>query len=206
MSNYDILSEKENLGKELFLNRVEKICKFGYDSKVPIFIDAEESWIQDIIDEISVKMMKKFNLQETWIFNTLQLYRKDRLAYLHKILSDSRKNNYFLGLKLVRGAYHEQEIKRAKEMNYSCPVFTKKEDTDRDYNLAIKLCIDNIDKIGGVISGIESGYFQKEIADSASLYNNKIENKDRIIVGVNEFVKEDEKIDIPILEISDEVQ
>ena len=65
---------------------------------------------------------------------------------------------------------------------------------------------DNIDKIGGVISGIESGYFQKEIADSASLYNNKIENKDRIIVGVNEFVKEDEKIDIPILEISDEVQ
>ena len=65
---------------------------------------------------------------------------------------------------------------------------------------------DNIDKIGGVISGIESGYFQKEISDSASLYNNKIENKDRIIVGVNEFVKEDEKIDIPILEISDEVQ
>ena len=65
---------------------------------------------------------------------------------------------------------------------------------------------DDIEKIGGVISGIESGYFQKEIADSATIYNNKIENKERIMVGVNDFIKENEKIDIPILEISDEVQ
>ena len=64
----------------------------------------------------------------------------------------------------------------------------------------------NIEKIGGVISGIESGYFQKEIADSATIYNNKIENKERVMVGVNDFIKENEKIDIPILEISDEVQ
>ena len=64
----------------------------------------------------------------------------------------------------------------------------------------------DINKIGGVISGIESGYFQKEIADSATLYNNKVENNERIVVGVNNFVKENEKIDIPILEISDEVQ
>ena len=65
---------------------------------------------------------------------------------------------------------------------------------------------DYIDEIGGVIKGIELGYFQREIADSASIYNNKIENKERFIVGVNNFVKEDETIDIPILEITDKVQ
>jgi len=147
MSNKENLSDKENLGKELFLNRVEKICKCGYDSKVPIFIDAEESWIQNTIDSITIEMMQKYNKEEAWIYNTLQMYRNDRITYLKAILTDIKKNNYFVGLKLVRGAYHEQEIKRAKQMNYSCPVHTKKKDTDRDYNLAIKLCIDNIDRI-----------------------------------------------------------
>jgi methylmalonyl-CoA mutase N-terminal domain/subunit len=70
----------------------------------------------------------------------------------------------------------------------------------------VNIYFDDIDKIGGVINGIESGYFQKEIADAASVFNKKIENDERYIVGVNKFLKEDEKIDIPILEITDEVQ
>ena len=65
---------------------------------------------------------------------------------------------------------------------------------------------EHIDKIGGVINGIESGYFQREIADSASIYNKKIESKNRFIVGVNNFIKDNETIDIPILEITDKVQ
>ena len=63
---------------------------------------------------------------------------------------------------------------------------------------------DKIDKLGGVIPAIEMGYFQREIAEASSEYQNKVESKQRVIVGVNDFVKENEKIEIPILEIRKE--
>ena len=65
---------------------------------------------------------------------------------------------------------------------------------------------EKIDELGGVIPAIEMGYFQREIAEASSKYQNKVESKQRIIVGVNDFVKEDEKIEIPILEIRKEVE
>jgi len=65
---------------------------------------------------------------------------------------------------------------------------------------------EKIDELGGVIPAIEMGYFQREIAEASSEYQNKVESKQRIIVGVNDFVKEDEKIEIPILEIRKEVE
>ena len=77
------------------------------------------------IDEVVMEMMRKFNGEKTWIFNTLQLYRKDRISYLKEILSDAKNKNYFIGLKLVRGAYHKQEIERADRLDYPCPVHRK---------------------------------------------------------------------------------
>ncbi|MDC0249576.1 proline dehydrogenase family protein [Flavobacteriales bacterium] len=141
------LSETEEIEREAFEGRIETICKIASDNKVPVFIDAEESWIQDIIDFIAIKMMKKFNTKETCVFNTLQLYRNDRISYLNKLLQNARENNFLIGLKLVRGAYHEQEIERAKEKGYPCPVHTKKEKTNTDYNKALTICIENIDII-----------------------------------------------------------
>jgi len=147
------ITKKENLnkqeleGKKEFESRVNEICKIAFELKVPLFIDAEESWIQGAIDEIVMEMMKKFNGEKTWIFNTLQLYRKDRISYLKKILSDAKNKNYLIGLKLVRGAYHKQEIERADHLDYPCPVHKKKEDTDKDFNLAQKICIENIGRI-----------------------------------------------------------
>ena len=131
--------------KEIFENRIEKICKSASKNQVPLFIDAEESWIQNTIDIVAVRMMQKFNIKEVWVFNTLQLYRNNRISYLEKLLRNARENNFLIGLKLVRGAYHEQEIERAKEKGYPCPVHTKKEKTDTDYNEALTLCIENID-------------------------------------------------------------
>ena len=89
--------------------------------------------------------MEKFNTKQPWIFNTLQLYRTDRIVYLKTLLANARKKGFFIGLKLVRGAYHEQEIERAKNMDYACPVHKIKEDTDKDYNKALKICIRNIE-------------------------------------------------------------
>ena len=141
------LSRKEQIEKKDFTSRLNEICKTAFELKVPLFIDAEESWIQTAIDEIIRDMMRKFNREKAWIFNTIQLYRNDRIAYLKEILMDAENNNYFVGLKLVRGAYHEQEIERANRLTYLCPVHRKKEDTDKDFNLAQKFCVENIDRI-----------------------------------------------------------
>jgi len=145
ISNNSELSEGEKFGQDTFESRIENICKTAADNKVPLFIDAEESWIQNAIDDITIRMMKKFNQKEAWIFNTLQLYRNDRVKHLEELLITAREENFFIGLKLVRGAYHEQEIERAKEEGYDCPVHLRKEDTDSDYNQALTLCIENID-------------------------------------------------------------
>jgi len=141
------LSSKEKLEKTLFEARVEKICKISSDKKVPVFIDAEESWIQDPIDNLALKMMQKFNTKEAWVFNTLQFYRKDRVTHLENLLINAQKNNFIIGLKLVRGAYHEKEVERAKINHYVCPVHSTKENTDIDYNKAIKICVENINII-----------------------------------------------------------
>jgi len=139
------LSTKEEKEKIDFERRVEKICQISSDNKIPVFIDAEESWIQDAIDNLVIKMMGKYNANQALIFNTLQLYRKDRIKHLEKLIEKAKLKKFFIGLKLVRGAYHEKEVKRAKEMNYLCPVHKIKADTDKDYNKALKICINNID-------------------------------------------------------------
>lgn len=141
------LSPEQNKEKIDFEKRVECICKTSYENKVPVFIDAEESWIQDAIDNISLKMMKKFNQKSTYIFNTIQLYRRDRIKYLNELITYAKKDSFLIGVKLVRGAYHEKEIARAENMGYLCPVYKIKKDTDRDYNQAIETCIKNIDII-----------------------------------------------------------
>lgn len=141
------LSLSEETEKLEFEERIEKICDTAYKNKVPVFIDAEESWIQNAIDNIAIKMMQKFNKKNTWIFNTLQLYRNDRINYLKKLIANATKNNFLIGLKLVRGAYHEQEIERARVNNYKCPVYKTKQETDNDYNRALKMCIKKIDII-----------------------------------------------------------
>ena len=141
------LNENDKIENLNFRNRIEEICKTSSENKVPLFIDAEESWIQNAIDDIAKEMMEKYNKKESWIFNTLQLYRNDRVDYLKFLLKDGKEKGYFIGLKLVRGAYHEKEIERANEKGYPCPVHTIKENTDKDYNTALTICIENIDII-----------------------------------------------------------
>lgn len=127
--------------------RINSICKTANKNNVRIFIDAEESWIQDAIDDIVVSMMRKYNSKQAIVFNTLQMYRWDRLAFLKQSYADAENENYFLGLKIVRGAYMEKERERAKKMNYPSPIQKNKANCDNDYNLALKFCVENIDKI-----------------------------------------------------------
>lgn len=127
--------------------RYDAICKKAYDTQVPLFIDAEETWMQDAVDDLVQVMMEKYNKEKAIVFNTAQLYRKDRLEYLHRIYKDAKEKKYFLGFKLVRGAYMEKERERAAEMGYPSPINETKADTDKMFDDAVEFCVTHLDII-----------------------------------------------------------
>lgn len=128
--------------------RVNAICKEAHNANQAIFIDAEESWIQPAIDDLANDNMLLFNKEKAIVYNTFQLYRKDRLDYLKHTITNAKQQNIFVGAKLVRGAYMEKERARAKEKGYESPIQKTKEDTDKDYNLALEECVNNITMMG----------------------------------------------------------
>jgi proline dehydrogenase len=141
------LTPKETREAELFKERIETLCKAAHDSNIPILIDAEDSWFQNFIDDVVDEMMAKFNTKKAIVFNTFQMYRHDRLDFLKKSYEKALAGNYFLGAKFVRGAYMEKERERAQQMGYPSPIQPDKESTDKDYNAALKFCVDHIDRI-----------------------------------------------------------
>ncbi|WP_142604634.1 proline dehydrogenase family protein [Solitalea koreensis] len=144
------LTEKEEKEWERVKTRVENICHAAYQAGIPVMIDAEESWIQDTIDYLAIDMMQKYNRIDPIVYNTYQLYRHDRLAFLKKNVQDGQKGQYAVGAKLVRGAYMEKERKRALEMGYESPIQPNKEASDRDYDDAVKFCMDNLKAVAFV--------------------------------------------------------
>ncbi|MDA9554931.1 proline dehydrogenase family protein [Pelobium sp.] len=144
------LTDTERVEWNKVLNRVEAICKAAFDADKQLMIDAEESWIQDVIDDLALTMMRKFNKEKAIIFNTYQLYRHDKLADLKQDTGVAQTEGFFLGAKLVRGAYMEKERKRAEEMGYPSPIQPDKAATDRDYNLAVDFCVKHLNNISFV--------------------------------------------------------
>ena len=126
------------------LSRFDTICNFAHKKGVKILVDAEESWIQDSIDEIVLRMMIKYNKQETIVFNTSQMYRHDRLDYLKRLKDIAEKERFFIGIKLVRGAYIEKENKRAIKNNYRSPICDSKKLTDLNFNEGASFILSNL--------------------------------------------------------------
>jgi proline dehydrogenase len=143
----DELSEDEKAAYGRAHERVERLCEHAYAKGVRIFIDAEESWIQGVIDDLAYEMMQKFNRERAIVYNTYQLYRHETLEALKTAFLVARQKGYFLGGKLVRGAYMEKERLRARENEYFNPIHVSKEATDIDYNLAIDFCLDRLEHI-----------------------------------------------------------
>ncbi len=141
------LTPDEVAEKQRFENRFDTICGHAYTKGVRILVDAEETWIQDVIDSLTTKAMHKYNTQKAIVYNTLQMYRHDRITFLKKSIAEAGGNYYYAGFKLVRGAYMEKERKRSKNKNYPSPIQPTKEATDKDYNLALKICLEHIDRV-----------------------------------------------------------
>jgi proline dehydrogenase len=137
------LSEYRNV-----LKRVDTICYTAANKGVSVFIDAEESWIQDTLDHMVWMMMKRYNKERVVVYNTYQMYRHDRLQFLIESYDRAQKAGFLLGAKLVRGAYMEKERNRAGERGYASPINADKGATDDMYNTALRFCIDHIDQIG----------------------------------------------------------
>lgn len=141
------LTEEEEIDFLKSKDYLIEICQEASNQQVRLFIDAEESWIQNTIDELCYEMMQRYNQKTAIIFNTFQMYRVDMLENLHHAIQVAIDQSYFLGVKLVRGAYLEKERLRAHEDEYSEPLHKEKEATDRDFNLGIQACLDHLEQI-----------------------------------------------------------
>ena len=130
-----------------FRIRVEQLCSEAFRLKVPLMIDAEDSWYQHLVDETVEEMMQKYNQEKAIVFNTLQMYRHDRLQYLNDSILRARKGNYRLGIKFVRGAYMEKERSRAEAMAYPSPIQPDKNSTDKAFNDALLISLNNLDMV-----------------------------------------------------------
>ena len=127
--------------------RLDKICSAATENDVGVYIDAEESWIQDPLDTMVETMMERYNKKKAIVYNTFQFYRWDRLSYLQVLLRKAKSKGYILGAKIVRGAYMEKERKRAADMGYKSPIHDTKEAVDKDFNEGMNYCLDNIDHV-----------------------------------------------------------
>lgn len=132
--------------------RMMRICETAAAKKVGVLVDAEETWIQDPVDALTILMMDAFNKQYAVIYNTIQHYRHDRLQFLKDSYEAAAERNFILGAKLVRGAYMEKERRRAEEKGYPSPIQPDKESSDRDYNAGVTFCIDHLDRIALIVA------------------------------------------------------
>ncbi len=155
---YQNITEKKALTPEekeewkRVVTRYEKVSKASFEKDIPLLIDAEESWMQTAADDLTEKMMEKYNKEKVVVFGTVQLYRNDRLDYLKELHARAKEKGFKVGMKLVRGAYMERERERAKEMGYLDPICENKAATDANFNNVMQYMFDNLDDMA-IFSG-----------------------------------------------------
>ena len=174
LSAVDQLSDNEKEEWHRVRVRMLRICECACEKKIGVLVDAEETWIQDPVDALTILMMDSFNKGRKVVYNTLQLYRWDRLEFLKSMYKAADERNFILGAKLVRGAYMDKERNRAAEMNYPSPIQPDKESCDKDYNEAIEFCIGHLDKIAVIVASHNeySNLYATELLDAKELPHN----------------------------------
>ncbi|WP_276392398.1 proline dehydrogenase family protein [Eudoraea chungangensis] len=141
------LNAKEKEEWNRVVNRFETTCKKAHDLQVSLLVDAEESWMQPAADKLVEEMMRKYNKEKIIVYNTLQLYRWDRIDYLQKLKKVADKDGFKIGIKAVRGAYMEKENDRAEERGYPTPICASKKETDENFDRGVEYIIDHLDTI-----------------------------------------------------------
>lgn len=166
-----VLTDAEQEEWNNVLNRFDLACKAAYEKDVLLLIDAEESWMQDAADAIVADMMRKYNKEKVIVFNTLQLYRWDRLDYLKQLHEQAKAEGFHIGMKLVRGAYMEKENARALERGLKSPICVSKEATDINYDAAVFYMVEHLDYMA-IFAGThneESSYKLMQLLDQKGI-------------------------------------
>ncbi|WP_374440349.1 proline dehydrogenase family protein [Epilithonimonas sp.] len=160
-------SQKEEWNK--VVQRFDEVCQLCFESDKKVMVDAEETWMQDAADQLCEEMMEKYNKEKAIVWNTIQMYRTGRLEYMNDHLERARAKGYFIGYKIVRGAYMEKERKRAEEQNYPDPIQPTKQATDDNYNAGIDFVMEHLDKV--------SAFFGTHNEKSSELVMDKMKTK-----------------------------
>jgi len=166
------LSESEKQEWSRVEARFHKVCKSALEKDVPLLIDAEESWMQKAADDLIEELMATYNKEKAIVFNTLQMYRHDRMEYLKQLHQKAHQEGFHIGMKVVRGAYMEKERERAKEKGYPSPICENKLATDENYDNAIKYMMEH--KNMALFAGThneESSYLLMELAKQYGIKN-----------------------------------
>jgi proline dehydrogenase len=168
------LSADEKIEFQHVVDRVDGLCREAHKLDVAVFVDAEETWMQDTIDYLVEMMMKRYNLKKVVVYTTFQLYRHDALDKLKKSYRKAQSEGYMLGAKLVRGAYMDKERERAQKMGYDSPIQPDKDATDRDYNEAIKFCVEHYETLASCNAShnLESNLLQANLIEEKNILKN----------------------------------
>ena len=170
----ETLSAAEQQEWNRIVARFDKVCKEAHQKDVALLIDAEESWMQDAADDLVTEMMRRYNKEKAIVFNTLQMYRWDRLDYLEKLHEKAKAEGFYIGMKLVRGAYMEKENARAEEKGYPSPICVSKEATDINYDASVHYMLEHLDSMA-IFAGThneESSYRLMQLMQEKNIKKN----------------------------------
>ena len=145
------LNQDENLAWERVINRFRSCCQIAQEHDVGLLIDAEEYNMQIAADQLVLDLMREFNTSKAVVYNTVQLYLVDGNHRLQQMHSQATKEGFYLGLKLVRGAYMEKERKIAQKQGLPSPICPSKVETDVNFNTGVSYCLKHLDKMAVVL-------------------------------------------------------
>ena len=174
VSKFENLNDSENDSWNRVIQRFDQVCSKAFKENIKILIDAEEVEVQNAIDDLAIKMMRKYNLKTAIVYNTVQMYRKDRLTYLNEMISNQFNDGVIFGLKLVRGAYMEKERNLAVSMNIESPICDTKNETDKNFNSGLDFVFNNFERISFVCASHNEDSILKVMSmmESKNLKNN----------------------------------
>lgn len=141
----EALTKEEQWAMDQAAETLDQVCREAARQEVTVYIDAEETWLQEPMDKLALEMMRRYNRGKVIVYNTFQMYRKDALRLILKFLQSAREGGFMAGIKIVRGAYLEKEQQRAKQLGEECPVFSQKTDTDASFDQAIEVVMKNLE-------------------------------------------------------------
>lgn len=184
------LSPAETLSKEKLLRRLQRIGELSEELKVRIFIDAEETWMQDAIDDLVRDMMREYNTKTATVYGTFQMYRKDSFSRLQEEFELAQEQGFILGAKNVRGAYMEKERERAKDENRESPIHDTKQGSDEAFDAAVRYCVDRYEQIASCTAthNLNSNMLQASLIDEKGIVKNHPNLNFCQLLGMSDYI------------------